>query len=204
MKYFNVCLCLIVFSGILISCDTETETRNPETIITDSVQETAQVPLTAYSEAFKNLIKSETGVFRGVSLGMESSEVKNLEDTTKIEEQATDHIDYMVHLPQLETAEVRYIFDPNQKLTKIEVNIYPKSKASQDSLYTELKNYFNSRYGNATDTTTSSPKWENKKEDIFISMQKRDTQKVHDISVVITSLIRQSALILKEALPEEQ
>ena len=202
MKYFNICLWLIAFSGFLISCDNETETRNTETIAVDSVQ-TAQIPLTEYSEAFKNLIKSNQGVFRGVRLGMEFTEVKKLEDTTQMEEQATDHIDYMVNLPRLETAEVRYIFDPNQKLSRIEVNIYPKSKDSQDSLYTELKNYYTSKYGSGSDSSESSMKWEHKKEDVFISMEKKDTQKVHDISITITSLIRQSALILKEALPVE-
>jgi hypothetical protein len=205
MKYFSSCLWLVAFSGFLISCDNETETRNSETVLIDSTEERVPVPAEDYSDAFRALMKTtDQGVFRRVSLGMEYSEVKKLEDTTKVEEQASDHIDYMVNLPELETAEVRYIFDANQKLTRIEVNVYPKSKNSQDSLYTELSEYFSSRHGKGLDSGESAQKWENKKQDVFISMEKRDTQKVHDISIVITSLIRQSALILKEALPENQ
>lgn len=204
MKYFKIFILIPFIILGLISCNNETETRQPTVIVEDSIAEASGVPLEDFSPALRNLMKTNEGVFRGTSFGMPMDRVKKLEDTTKIEEQTSDHLDFIFNYQELETAEVRYIFNTARQLSKVEINIYPKSKGSQDSLFTELRNYYNIKFGEGTPVGANALKWEDKKTDVHIMMEKKDTQKVHDINITISSLIKESAVILHQSLPDQQ
>jgi hypothetical protein len=202
MKRYIKFLVLNVVLGLgLVSCNLNDETSNQRSEATDSIVAPQEVPINNYSIHFKNIIKSQAGTFRGVNLGTPISEVKKLEDTAQIVEETNDHIDYMLTLPHLENADLRYDLK-DAKVSEIELNIYPKDENSQDSLFTEFDSYFTQKFGNAVTSDTASKSWENKQMDLLIKMEKKGNQKVHDIHIQFSSLMRQSAAILEESLPD--
>lgn len=201
MKQYIKILVLNVILGLgLVSCNVNDETSNQRNEGVDSLIAPKEVSISSYSTHFKNIIKSQAGTFRGVNLGTPLSEVKKLEDTAQVVEETNDHIDYMLTLPQLENADLRYELK-DAKVSEIELNIYPKGESSQDSLFVEFDSYFTQKFGNAVASDSASKTWENKQTDLLIKMEKKGNQKVHDIKIHISSLLRQSAAILEESLP---
>ncbi len=114
------------------------------------------------------------------------------------EDSASDHIAYMMDFAELEEAEVRYNLDKSSHVKAIDVNIYPKSKGSQDSLFAEFKTYFTEKYGNASGVNDTLVKWELKDYNLFILLEKKDTQKVHDIHIRFSYLLQEMASFLDE------
>src|SRR5690606_37194445 len=145
------------------------------------------------------LIKTSTGVFRGIDLGSMASEVKKLEDTSSVEE-SQDYIDYTINYGEFENADIRYSLSEG-KVVAITIDIYPKSKDFQTSIFTEFESYFTTKYGMPLMPEPNSRKWENTDKDLYIKMEKKDTQKVHDIHITITSLPRQTASNQQQTLP---
>jgi hypothetical protein len=176
----------------LISCNTNDETSNQSIqkdtlIVTDT--------LSNYSKSFQNIVKTTEGAFRGVNLGFDVAQVTSLEDASQ-KEKEPGKLEYMINFQEFESAEVNYILNKKNKVAAIEVNIYPKSKESQDSLYAEFNKYFTRKYGESTSSDTLSQKWENESSDLLIQIEKKDTQKIHDINISFSSISGQSALII--------
>lgn len=196
---------ILVFYIVLSSCNQHDETYNREIPKNDSISGTPQVSLENYSQDFQELLKSQEGIFRGIRLGLSREEIKKIEDgyeNSKLDEETAISLDYMVDFGSLENTELRYSFSDRGNLTGIDVYIYPHSKAAQDSLYSEFESYFSKVYGPSTDIGPDQKKWELKNNDLLIQMQKKGTQKVHDISITFSYLSRQSAGVLIESLPE--
>jgi hypothetical protein len=201
----NLKVSLLFFFTVLIlcSCNESDETSNREvpaedTIPTDTIQEN----ILNYSSAFQKLIKTNKGAFRGVRLGLNKEEVRKTEtkyEDSQLQEEGISYLDYMVNYGSLEHADLRYRLNERANVESIEINIYPNSKASQDSLFAEFYNYFTKVYGSSSQINADFFKWEQKKSDLLIQMQKRGTQKVHDINITFSYLTRESAGILYES-----
>jgi hypothetical protein len=165
----------------------------------DSTGQAKPENLESYTIGFQNIVKSSNGVFRGVSFGMSIPEVKKVEEKTQLQEEQNNQLDYMVDFAELEEAEVNYFFNEYNRVNSIEVNIYPKSKGSQDTIFSEFERYFQNRYGKATKNEELVKNWEYKGDNIFILMEKKDTDKVHDINIRFSSLTKEMASALFEA-----
>jgi len=195
-----------VLSQLFFFCGSPDETYNREVPSEDTV---AVVPqenhLQHYSVDFQNLVQSEEGVFRGVRLGLSKDEVKKKErnyGNSEIQEENSQYLDYMVDYGSLENTDLRYKLNDRGNVEVIEVNIYPNSKAGQDSLYNEFYSYFSEKYGKGMVIGAGIIKWEQKNNDLLVQMGKRDTQKIHDINIIFSYLTREAAGILYEPLPE--
>jgi hypothetical protein len=195
----------IVLSQVFFYCSSPDETYNRQIPAADTVSVEKDNGFQNYSRDFQNLLQSGEGVFRGVRLGLKKEAVKKKEASYKnsqIQEETSQYIDYMVDYGSLENTDLRYKLNDRGNVEAIEVNIYPNSKSSQDSLFQEFENYFSNLYGEGREISSGVKIWESKEEDLQVQMQKRDTHKVHDINLTFSYLNRKSAGILYEPLPD--
>lgn len=136
-----------------------------------------------YSNKMQLLVQSDSGVIRNVFMGMPASKVRGLEDSASIMENGDNYIDYAVHLDSLEEAEVLYYLDEEDKVNKIEVDIYPADETSRSSLYKEFIAYFNSRYGEPTSEIEEVKIWNLPDKNLIIEMRMLGNAKIHDLQI---------------------
>jgi len=196
----NIIILILLGSMFLIGgCTNNSNETEHAHHFPDSTQQAKKENLGTYSEGFQHIVKTSDGVFRGVSFGMSVPEVKKVEEKTKLQEEQNNQLDYMVDFAELEEAEVNYFFNEYNRVNSIEVNIYPKSKGSQDTIFSEFERYFENRFGKATKNEELVKNWEEKGDNIFILMEKKDTEKVHDINIRFSSLTKEMASALFES-----
>ncbi len=101
--------------------------------------------LAAYGKEFEQVMHSETGVFRGFSLGDKFDSVKLSEKETPRE---TDS-GYLYYERKLDTAgtyNITYNFTDNQ-LDEIQSDIYLHSTNRAEEVFGKFKSYFDEHYG---------------------------------------------------------
>lgn len=172
----------LLSSAIFFSCsDSESneQTSTDETIQTEITSTTT----TTLSENLKKIVKTENGVFRGIEFYTPMSEVKKQEDTTQVVEidEEEDYINYTVNLNPVESVDILYYFDKEQKVVKMEANLYPKSEESQNQLYEEFTSYFTTKYGTPINEKGNQLMW--KENSTIVVMTKTGNEKVHDLKI---------------------
>ena len=189
---------------IFYACNNPDETAN-RPVQTDTLSVAEPFSIKEYSSDFQKMVQTSEGVFRGVNLGLNKESVKRKEagfSNSELQEEGLDHLDYMISLGSLENTDLTYRLNDRGNVSSIEVNIYPNSKVSQDSIFREFEDYFTKLYGTGVVINPDYKKWEQKKSDLRIEMQKKGTQKIHDINITFSYLTRESAGVLYEPLPE--
>lgn len=195
---------LSAISGSFFQCSTPDETEN-RLVAKDTIEKFNGIDIKGYSRDFQNLVQTGEGVFRGVTLGLSKEEVKKREESfsnSELQEFHPEHLDYMIDLGALENTDLSYHLNARGNVDKIEVNIYPNSKLSQDSLFGEFEDYFTRLYGKPSQINNEYLKWEEKENNLLVEMQKKGTQKIHDINITFSYLSGESAGVLYEPLPE--
>lgn len=173
----------------LVSCDNaqDRETSHPDstsvnqdTVVVDSFSVT---PL-------GQLIKSDTGLFRGVAFGTSKEDVRKLEAGATLEEEENEYLDYLINYNFPESAEVIYSFDKAQKVNKIEAIIYADDSTSQRETIQELTQYFDRKYGIHQKPSEGIVEWQNKEAGLALRISKKGTHKVHDIYLDFVPLVK--------------
>jgi len=171
----------------LVSCDESTDSKEttPPYINQPVSSDTVAFPL-----AVNELIKTDVGVFRGVTFGMPAEKVKVLEDSVALDEETDHYLDYLIsyNFEELETAEIIYHLDSRKRVSGIETVVYPQSKKSQKALYEQLTGFYNSRYGPGQHTGQDTIQWKSELDNLTLSLTKVDALKVHDISLIFTPI----------------
>jgi hypothetical protein len=173
---------LLVFVFLLTSCDENREERETTPAGNNTTTETAE-PGEEELSVIGRLVKTDTGVFRGVTFGMPVERVKSLEDTSQLEEENQEFVDYLVNFNFPETAEVIYFINSRNQVERIEAVVYPSDKDSQKKIFDELVSYYQSRYGNYS-RAEGTVKWTSPLDSVTLELSKTDGQKVHDINLV--------------------
>jgi hypothetical protein len=101
-----------------------------------------------YSNKLQLLVKSDTGVIRGVNFNTPLSEVLKIEETNLFEKKDST-LSLEVDLDSTEMADVVYQFDANEKVKDIHIELYLKDDQSLNSLSSEFVDYFSARFGPA-------------------------------------------------------
>jgi len=102
-------------------------------------------PLSEYGPALENIMKSETGVFRGLSLGSRIDSVLKKE-SGKANEADENYLYYEYSLDTIGSYNVAYTFD-EKGLSEIQSDIYINNQANTDNIFNSFKNYFDEHYG---------------------------------------------------------
>jgi hypothetical protein len=186
MKLINF---LFLLSLGFVACQNEGE-KEQEQVNSDSLMVDSLGRLKSYSNRFKNLVKTDLGVFRGIEFGMSREEVKSMEDSLKTPDQSeNDTLDYIINYNFPETAEVIYYTGKDEKVSRIQVDIYPESSESQLDLFKEFEKYFRSKYG---DPLLSEDKnelqWKVTDQGLYIRLRKQGNEKIHDLQIDFTPI----------------
>jgi len=96
----------------------------------------------------KRILRTDTGLFRGISLGMELSQVKQLENEQKPDEEESNYLSYAFAFH--DTLSGNYYYDFEEGLDEIGVDIFREKAKECDWIFNELKEYYTRRYGQPT------------------------------------------------------
>jgi hypothetical protein len=172
------------------ACDDSVRER--ETNPPVSAEKVDSVALSGKSAVIDSLIKTDTGIFRGVTFGMPIEKVKELEKKSELEEESEELLDYIINYNFPESAEVLYYKDEREQVSKIEAVIYPEGKDSQKKVFDELLKYYKGRYGEPVLTEGDTLRWQSPLDNFVLLLSKKDGQKVHDINLIFKSADKQA------------
>ncbi len=115
--------------------------------------ETVARPVTL-TERLTSLGLTQTGHWRGISLGDPMTTVAATEKDKPFEQDAS-HVGYTVEFPNLESADFLY-YQKSGIVSAIDVDLYLNTRQSVDAYQKDLTDYFNQRYGKPATTAMLS------------------------------------------------
>lgn len=149
MKLYLCSLCLFI-----IACSNPKENQKVEVSAPPSTQ-------TYNSSDAQNLLSAiigtNGGLLRGIQFGDSITDVKKKEKSEIFEEEET-HVGYSFDTNNLETVDILYSKDKQNRVKGIELDIYMNTDASNDSLKKEMSKEFTQRYGKPLENT-EDPTW---------------------------------------------
>lgn len=186
MKGYTLLSIWIIALLALASCDESRQDRETQPVTTETQSE--ETDTSGISNSVVTLLKTDTGVFRGVTFGMPAEKVKFLETQQQPEEETDTYLDYIINYNFPESAEVIYHLDDKSQVSKIETVIYPADKESQKKVYDQLIQFYNNRYGQNPTIQGDTVRWNSGLDNLSLSLSKVDTHKVHDINLVFSPI----------------
>ena len=146
MKKYYVYLTFIFASLILASCgDKKQESRTETIALADS--SIRKVSIENYSMIFKQILKSDAGMARGMSIG---DKIETLQETILPSETQPDNgKSFTVYFDgsDLNFADILYVKNTENKVEAIAIDIFIENKVEVDSLMKEFVDFFDKKYG---------------------------------------------------------
>jgi hypothetical protein len=143
-----------ILSLLFIACSNPKETKTVEVL---SPPSNRAVVSSNVQKLLRAIMGTGEGLLRGIKFGDAISDVKKKETIELFEEEET-HIGYSFDTESLETVDILYEKDKQNRVSGIELDIYMNTDASNDSLKNELSNQFTIRYGKPL-SDTDLPTW---------------------------------------------
>ncbi len=132
---------------LLFSCGETKQETSEEQKDTVVAKQPVSAPIMAkYGTRLQKIVKSDTGILRGINFGDDVEKVKESENTAPLED-STDHLGYRIDLGNYEDLDVRYHLNPKQQVWGFTMDIYLDEQSSVDSLFSDFRNYFSERFG---------------------------------------------------------
>lgn len=107
---------------------------------------------------FNKIIGNQEGVFRGYEFGDDLRKIQESEVLEQFEDVKTN-IGYTFDSPTMETVDILYFRDAEDKLKSINIDIYLNSEEESKQMLQAFTNYFTVRYGEPT-VQIGLPTWE--------------------------------------------
>lgn len=146
MKKYYVYLAFIFTSLFLISCgDKKQESQTETTAPADSSIQ--KVSIKNYSMIFKQILKSDAGMARGVSIG---DKINTIQETIlPSETQPKNGKSFTAYFDgsDLNFSDILYTKDAENKVVAISIDIFIENKVKVNSLMNEFVGYFDKKYG---------------------------------------------------------
>lgn len=120
---------------------------SPKTATTSNVQ-----------KLLRTIMGTGEGLLRGIQFGDAIADVKKKEKAELFEEEET-HVGYSFDTDNLETVDILYEKDKQNRVSGIELDIYMNTDTSNDSLKNELIKQFTTKYGQPI-ADVEMPTWE--------------------------------------------
>jgi len=105
-------------------------------------------PLAKYGKVFENVMRSEQGVFRGLSLGDKIDTVQKAEELALEADEGYLYYEYAIDTTA--TYSVAYTFEDGL-LDEIQSYIFVNDNTKTEETFNTFKNYFNEHYGESQD-----------------------------------------------------
>ncbi|MDZ7899732.1 MAG: hypothetical protein U5N85_17125 [Arcicella sp.] len=146
MKKYYVVLAIVITSSLLITCghkkqESQTETSAPAD---SSVK---RVSIENYSMIFKQIMKSDAGMARGVSIG---DKIETLQETilpSEIQPESGKSFTAYFDGSDLNFADIIYSNNAENNISAISIDIFIENKTEVDSLMNEFVDFFDKKYG---------------------------------------------------------
>jgi len=167
-KYTILTICYLVF-GLIIACKTDKETVkqprkaltaieiegqrqvNKSPVVTKAKAEGGNTNLEVQSLLLKEVLKSETGILLGVNFGENMSEAHQRLGLKTIE-RGEEFYKYEMPLStdmDPTFADVSFYFDQQEKINKVELDVYTGNHEEAQAIQNDFQNYLNGKYGAA-------------------------------------------------------
>ncbi len=147
IKYFGIVLVLT------LACSNPEEERPGEKL----AQNLPEQVVTSSNKLLTKIIGKGDGLIRGVKFGDDMFQIKASETISQFEEEA-DHVGFTFDTRNLETVDILYYQDNNQKLNGIQLDIYMNSEASGKDILKAFTEYYTALYGKPI-TDIGMPTW---------------------------------------------
>ncbi len=106
-------------------------------------------PLSVYGPAFETIMRSDTGLFRGMNMHLSKESIKALEPGGLKEDDSTGGTDYLFYELKIDTT-ISYTlayYCPDNKLNNIAADIYLLNEPQAAELFNSFKSWFEKKYG---------------------------------------------------------
>lgn len=148
-------ICYFILILLIIACGNPKKIETVE-VLNPPLPEATNT--TNVQKLLHTIMGSGEGLLRGIQFGDAIADVKNKEKAELFEE-VEDHIGYSFDSDNLETVDILYKKDKQNRVSGIELDIYMNTDSSNDSLKNELTKQFTTLYGKPLGSTTV-PTWE--------------------------------------------
>jgi hypothetical protein len=145
----------LILSLFIIECSNPKKTESVEVL---SPPLSKNVTTSNVNKLLRAIMGTGEGLLRGIQFGDAISDVKKKEKAELFEEEES-HIGYSFDTDNLETVDILYEKDKQNRVSGIELDIYMNTDATNDSLKNELTKQFTSLYGQPL-ANTEIPTWE--------------------------------------------
>ncbi len=173
--YFIICL---LFVALVTSCTTGTDELSPNNN-SNNTDGLFHESLQDYSPFFKAIIRSDSGIIRGVNWGMSADEIRGLENA-ELDETGDDHVFYTLDFDITENIDLQYYFTKN-KLSEVKITAYTSDVQAREDLFNEFIRYYDDELGKHT-SDTSGAYWNNLQR-IDLSILKVGTPKFPNLEI---------------------
>jgi hypothetical protein len=168
---------VVLFLGILISCQ-EKKQETPVGVNSSS-SPSQKGNFDNYSPIFQAIIKKETGMARGVSLG-------DIKETTLLSESQPEngksYTEYFDNT-DLNFADILYTKNEQGTVASIIIDVYIEKQSTVGGLLNEFKGYFNKKYGKGEESEKAT-QWELPDKENTLVLQNVSTQKDPGLKII--------------------
>lgn len=150
MKKYNLYFLLLFI--LLIACQDKKESTQTETSSPESSAAGSSSALENYSSIFQAILKTDAGMARGVKIG---DNIDTINETTLPSETPAENGKSFTEYfddTDLNFADILYVRSEQNKVEAITIDVYIERQTAVDSLMTEFKSYFDTKYGKGTST----------------------------------------------------
>lgn len=185
MKRILQFFCIILLHTFIASCTTDSVTsETSETEIPKGIDSLSN-QLSHYDKNVQKIIQDPNGLVKGFTLHMSGDLVKAKSNDLQLVDSINNT--YTIQLDPVEAAD--YIFQISEnKLSKIEVVIYPENEYRQGVYYRELKEYYSSKFNTKATEDKNTLMWKIPSKELSVTLAKVGSRKFHDLQLVFEPL----------------
>jgi hypothetical protein len=185
MNYSVTFLSVLIMVWMGTACTSDNiQSETSDTEIPTGIDSLAS-RLSNYDKNVQALIQDPNGLVRGFSLNMEGALVKAKNVSLQLVDSTNNT--YSTQLDPVEAADYSFQITEN-KLSKIEVVIYPENEYRQGVYYRELKDYFSAKYKTKALEENNTLTWKIPSQELSIRLSKVGSKKIHDVQLVFEAL----------------
>ncbi len=185
MKYTAQFLSLLVLVWTATACTNDgIQSETSDTKLPSGIDSLAS-RLSTYDKNVQTLIQDPSGLVRGFTLNMDGDLVKSKNTSLQLVD-SINHT-YSIQLDPVEAADYSFQLTEN-KLSKIEVVVYPENEYRQGVFYRELKDYFSAKFKTKAQEENNTLTWQIPSQELSIKLSKVGSRKIHDLQLTFEAL----------------
>jgi hypothetical protein len=185
MNYNAKILSLLILVWMSTACTSDNiQSETSDTEMPTGIDSLAS-RLSSYDKNVQALIQDPNGLVRGFNLNMEGAVVKAKNASLQLVDSTNNT--YSTQLDPVEAADYSFQITGN-KLSKIEVVIYPENEYRQGVYYRELKDYYSAKYKTKAQEENNTLTWKIPSQELSIRLLKVGSKKIHDLQLVFEIL----------------